>query len=667
MGVKKYLSIHAHFYQPKRENPWTGVIEENPPNPIYSSYNQMITDQCYGPLSLSTIAYNHDEFINLYSLINFDFGPTLLSWIEKNYPRLYIAIQNADMISQRIYGYGNAIAQIYNHAIMPLLPLREKKLYVRWGIESFKRTFKREPEGMWLAETACDNETLEVLIEAGIKYTILAPHQIKSAKRILDGSEVEIKPGCYLWRSREGKKRYIVIFLYNDTLSQLLFKEISNTEKFALRIKNALSSTRPTIIATDGENYGHHIENGDIYLANLIKKLRHDKIEITNLSFLYHNLKEEFEIEINENTSWSCKHGITRWTDECSCGFNPEYKNKRWKKILKETTDKAINLCYDYYLSSAIRYVDNPKEVLENYITLYEEGSPYNTFSYLQKHLRNSYRGASLSEVLSLVDMMYKVSLSRTSCGFFFDDVSNIETIYNIKNLIFALQFLSKNQLTNDSHKLISEMKKMKSNKRYVDVSRLINEIIWESEEAFNIMLCEFLYLEILNFHILPYKTDWKIRIKQIDDKRFEVQASNIYTFKQRIMEIELIPEKDNLLFKVIDKETAKDSIITLDKFSQRVRRLIELLKSNNPQDSLKKRFLYRFSNSLIPQDIIRVYLELLKTNTAHTLPFAYEFALSVISLAAKTPFIVDIEKEIIKTPLSPLLWKIRLLKEKRV
>lgn len=667
MGVKKYFTIHGHFYQPQRKNPWTGIISEDTPNQIYSTYNQMITDECYGPLGILNINLNKDEFVDIYSVINFDFGPTLLTWIEKNYPRLYITIQNSDMISQKIYGYGNAIAQVYNHAIMPLLPLREKKLYVKWGIESFKRTFKRYPEGIWLSECACDNETLEVLINANIKYTILAPHQIKSVKRIADGKTTETKPGIYLWRSKQDNKKSIVIFVYNNELSHMIFRDIQNTEKFALRIKNTISPNFPTIIATDGENYGHHIKNGDKYLINLIKKIKHDKIELTNLSFLYYNFKPEYEIEINENTSWSCQHGITRWMDECSCGLNPEYKYKRWKKTLKQVTDRLNELSYNFFISSSIKYIENPDDMLNNYITTFEEESAHTTLFFIQKYLRHNQNTNSITEILSLLDMEYKSSLSKTSCGFFFDDISNIETIYNIKNLIFISQILLRNnQFREDIEKLINTIKKEKSNNKSINVEKIIDYITLESKIALNIMLCEFAYLQYLNFHMLPYKTDWKIRINQIDNEKFELQYSNIHTLKQKLINLEIYNEKSNILFKILDIDTNEKDIITINQFSKKVKELIEILKSDKPQDLIKKKFLYAFSNSLVVQDIVKLYLELLKNNTAHTLPFAYEFALSTINLSAKTPFLTYIAKEIVKTPLSPLIWKIKLISEKK-
>ncbi|MCX7641925.1 MAG: DUF3536 domain-containing protein [Elusimicrobiales bacterium] len=669
MGIK-YFSIHAHFYQPPRKDPWTGIIIEETPTKIHSSYNQMITDQCYGPLAIHKIKLN-DDFINLYSIINFDFGPTLLNYIEKTYPKLYITIQNSDHISTKLYGYGNAIAQVYNHAIMPLLPLHEKKLYVKWGVESFFRTFKRKPLGMWLSECACDNETLEVLIHEEIKFTILAPHQIKKITRIGDEKNVtsDIKPGMYLWKSKVNPGKNIIIFVYDYNLSKLLHKDIQNTEKSVLRITNITYENSPTIIATDGENYGHHIKSGDIYLSELIKKIiKEKKIKITNLSYICNNLKPEYEVEINENTSWSCPHGIERWKNECLCYVDPNKKYKKWKNTLKTASDIIKQNSDNFFYSKLIEYVTNPQKMLEQYIVIQEEFSPHNFLSFIQKNLRkNNIYSSKYHEIIKLFDMELKSAFFRCSCGYFFDDILNIEALNNIKNLIFVSQILIEYSYhTQEIEKIIDNIKKEKSNLD-INVKEVIEKIIDDSQNYLEKMASEFSYLHYLNFHKCLYNTDWKFKINQINNIEFEIQATHIPTLKQKIIKVKILEEKSNIIFKTINIETGKTNILTLDDFNKDIKNLILILKSNSHKEMLAKQFLYKLSNSLIPYEIVKIYIELLKNNIAHTLPFAYEIALSIISIASTTSLslIKELKKEISQTPLSSLLWKIELIMEK--
>ncbi|MCX7905127.1 MAG: DUF3536 domain-containing protein [Elusimicrobiales bacterium] len=669
MGIK-FFSIHAHFYQPPRKDPWTGIIIEDTPTKIHSSYNQMITDQCYGPLAINTIRLN-DELLNLYSVINFDFGPTLLNYIEKTYPKLYITIQNSDHISTKLYGYGNAIAQVYNHAILPLLPLHEKKLYVRWGIESFFRTFKRKPFGMWLSECACDNETLEVLIHEDIKFTILSPQQIKKIKKIENGKEIvsDIKPGMYLWRSKLNNKKNIVIFVYNHSLSNFIYNEIKNTEKFAFRIINTTEEKSPNIIATDGENYGHYIKNGNFYLSNLMAKLlKEKKIKVTNLSYLYNNLKPEYEVEINENTSWSCPHGIDRWKDECSCSVDSKNKYKKWKNTLKISSDIIKKNVDNLFYSKTIENITNPQKMLQEYVTIYEETSPNKTFSFIKKNLRRNNHNLSTtiySEILKLCEMEMKSSFFRCSCGYFFDDILNIETLNNIKNLIFASQILIENLYNKQEvEKAIENIKKEKSNSN-INVKKVIEEIITNSQNYLEKMASEFSYLYYLNFNKCLYNTDWKFKIIQINNNEFHVEATHIHTFKHKTIKVIVLEEKLNTIFKTIDTKTNKTNIFTLEDFHKDTKHLINILKSNSSNYIPLKQFLYKLSNSLIPNEIINLYIELLKNNIAHTLPFAYEIAIFVISLAFPTPLIKELEKEISKTPLSSLMWKIKIMEKK--
>ncbi len=176
-----FVCIHCHFYQPPRENAWLEAVESQDSASPYHDWNERITAECYLPNGTSRMLGGHGriaKIVNNYTRISFNFGPTLLSWMEERAPQAYEQVLKADRESQQIFsGHGSAIAQAYNHLILPLANSRDKRTQIVWGIRDFQYRFGRDPEGMWLPETAVDLETLEILSSLGIKFTILAPRQ----------------------------------------------------------------------------------------------------------------------------------------------------------------------------------------------------------------------------------------------------------------------------------------------------------------------------------------------------------------------------------------------------------------------------------------------------------------------------------------------------------
>lgn len=276
--MDRYLCLHGHFYQPPRENPWLEEVELQDSAYPYHDWNERITAQCYAPNAASRIFDSQGQIVqiaNNYSKISFNFGPTLLSWLERHDPDTYHAILEADRLSaDRFSGHGSALAQVYNHMIMPLATKRDKVTQVSWGLQDFRQRFKRNPEGMWLAETAVDLETLEVLAEFGIRFTLLAPRQAARVREMGHGEGWEEVTGGRIDPSRayrcflpSGKS--ISLFFYDDPISQdVAFKGLLNSgEGLARRLTEAFSAERhwPQLvhIATDGETYGHHHRFGD--------------------------------------------------------------------------------------------------------------------------------------------------------------------------------------------------------------------------------------------------------------------------------------------------------------------------------------------------------------------------------------------------------------------
>jgi alpha-amylase/alpha-mannosidase (GH57 family) len=341
--MERYICIHGHFYQPPRENPWLEAIEIQDSAYPYHDWNERISAECYAPNSASRILDGEGRIMRIvsnYAKMSFNFGPTVLSWIEANASELYRSLQEADRqsIEQRS-GHGNAIAQAYNHIIMPLADSRDKRTQIIWGIKDFEHRFRRRPEGMWLPETAVDMETLDILAEFGIKFTILAPHQAVRVRRADTGKWEDVGGGridpARAYRCKVPSGREISIFFYDGQISRAVaFEEdlLNNGENFVDRLSTGFSDSRrwPQIlnIASDGETYGHHHKFGDMALAFAFDHIVSNGLgKLTNYGEYLEKYLPTHEVGIAENTSWSCAHGVERWRSNCGCNTG---KNAAW-------------------------------------------------------------------------------------------------------------------------------------------------------------------------------------------------------------------------------------------------------------------------------------------------------------------------------------------------
>jgi len=454
--MERFLCIHGHFYQPPRENPWLESVEIQDSAYPYHDWNERITAECYAPNTASRHLDDEGRIMGIvsnYARISFNFGPTLLSWMEKYAPDAYRAIQAADR--QSIIwrsGHGAALAQVYNHIIMPLASLRDKRTQVRWGIRDFEHRFQRFPEGMWLAETAVDMETLEVLAEEGIHFTILAPHQAGRARRIgfgrwKDVSGSRIDPSrAYLCRLPSG--RSITLFFYDGPISQAVAFEklLSSGEQFASRLMSGFSDHSPhpqlVHIATDGETYGHHHAFGEMALGHALNYIEVNSLaRLTNYGEYLELHPATHEVQIIENTSWSCMHGIERWRSGCGCnsGGNSGW-NQQWRKPLRDSMDWLSGQLAASYEDCVADYVKDPWEARNDYIDVMLDRSVENVAAFLLRHsLRPLGEDASVT-VLSLLEMQRHAMLMYTSCGWFFDDLSGMETVQIIQYAGRAMQ-----------------------------------------------------------------------------------------------------------------------------------------------------------------------------------------------------------------------------------
>ncbi|MBR9922905.1 MAG: DUF3536 domain-containing protein [Bacteroidetes bacterium] len=441
--IKKYVCIHGHFYQPPRENAWLEAIELQDSAAPFHDWNERINFECYAPNTSSRIL-NDDGYIirivNNYSKISFNFGPTLLSWMEAADPLTYQGIQEADRLSLEQFGFGSAIAQAHSHLILPLANRRDKETQVVWGIRDFEHRFNRKPDGMWLAETAVDTETLEVLAEQGIKFTILAPRQAKAVRDIGGKEWTEVndrsvetrKP--YLCKLPSGKE--IVLFFYNGRVSQGVAFDglLNNGKEFAKRILDTFSDKdkiQLVHIATDGESYGHHHRHGEMALASCIERIEQAKdVQIINYAAYLDKFPPAMEAQIHENSSWSCAHGVERWRSNCGCqtGGKPDW-NQKWREPLRNTLNWLRDKLIPIYEEEAGRLLKDVWAARNDFIDVLLDRREETVKTFIANHADHELSAEEITQLLRLMEMQRNALLMFTSCGWFFDEVSGIETI----------------------------------------------------------------------------------------------------------------------------------------------------------------------------------------------------------------------------------------------
>jgi alpha-amylase/alpha-mannosidase (GH57 family) len=478
--MERYVCVHGHFYQPPRENPWLEAIEVQDSALPYHDWNERVTEECYAPNSAARILDGDGRIIDIrsnYARMSFNFGPTLLSWMEAFAPEAYGAVLDADRVSrERFSGHGSAVAQAYNHIIMPLANSRDKKTQVLWGIRDFERRFQRAPEGMWLPEAAVDLETLGILADAGIAYTILAPHQAArfrefGADEWRDAGGGRIDP-TRPYLCRLAGDRRIVVFFYDGPISRAVAFEglLSRGEDFAGRILNGFSDQRtwPQLlhIATDGESYGHHHRFGDMALAYALYHIEAEGLAtLTNYGEYLAGHPPDHEAEIIENSSWSCVHGIERWRSNCGCnsGGRPGW-NQEWRAPLRRALDRLRDDLAVRFEEEGRRQLKDPWLARDEYSEVVLDRSDENVEAFFMRHAARDLDGESISRALRLLELQRQTLLMYTSCGWFFDELSGIETVQVMQYAARAIQLwkgLSGEDLEPD---FLDELREGKSN-----------------------------------------------------------------------------------------------------------------------------------------------------------------------------------------------------------
>jgi alpha-amylase/alpha-mannosidase (GH57 family) len=440
----KYICIHGHFYQPPRENPWLEAIEPQDGAAPYHDWNERITAECYAPNTASRVLDERDrivDIINNYGRISFDFGPTLLSWLEEKAPEVYRSVLDADRESrERFEGHGSAMAQAYNHLILPLASREDKEIQVVWGIRDFELRFGRKPEGMWLPETAVDIETLETLAAHDIRFTVLAPSQAARV-RAFGESEWQDVSGARVdatvpYRQRLASGRSIALFFYDGPASRAVAFEklLHRGEDFARKLASlGQQDGRPRLshIATDGETYGHHHPHGDMALAFALRAIEtHALATLTNYGAFLDRSPPEHEVEILERTSWSCAHGVERWRSNCGCrtGGAPGW-SQAWRAPLRESLDWLRLRIAPHLRGAEAKTFTHPETAVLDYVELILDRSAGNVERFLGRHARGPLASEERVTALKLLELERQLQLMYTSCGWFFSDVSGIETV----------------------------------------------------------------------------------------------------------------------------------------------------------------------------------------------------------------------------------------------
>lgn len=459
MANNHYICIHGHFYQPPRENAWLEVIEIQDSAHPYHDWNERISAECYAPNTASRILDKVGGVIqnitNNYARISYNFGPTLLSWMEVNDKDTYKAILEADRESaSRFDGHGAAMAQVYNHMILPLANRRDKETQVIWGIRDFEKRFKRKPEGMWLAETAVDTESLEILAEQGIKFTVLAPRQAKAVRKAGETEWKDVNDQTInttkAYRCNLPSGKSIILYFYDGNISQAVaFNGLLNDGKnFAERLMGAFHQDDDTPqlinIATDGETYGHHHKHGDMALAFALEYIdKNHQVDLVNYAYFTAKFEPQYEAQIIENSSWSCVHGVERWRSNCGCNSGKGY-TQTWRGPLRDTFDWLRDTLAEIFEAEGAMQFTDPWEARNDYIKVILHRKEETANRFIATHAKSD---VNVNKALRLMEMQRHAMLMYTSCGWFFDEISGIETVQVIQYACRAVQ-LSK-QLTN--------------------------------------------------------------------------------------------------------------------------------------------------------------------------------------------------------------------------
>jgi hypothetical protein len=513
---QRYVIIHGHFYQPPRENPWTGHVDRQPSAHPHHDWNERILDQCYAPNASSRLLNGTGEIdgiVNNYEDISFNIGPTLFAWLDAEHPDVARRIVAGDAASQtRLERCGNAIAQVHGHLILPLADDHDRVTQLAWGRSEFQHRFGRAPAGVWLSETAIDRKTADAVIEAGFRFVILSPHQAARVRPLASGSGAS--PGApvargaasgaapgdaepsgpwtdvsatmpdpfrpYLLRHSRAPAdgRWLAVFFYHADLSRAVAFEgvLKNADAFAARIHAAFGAPSPEprmlVVATDGESYGHHEPFGDMCLAALTRlKLPALSLVPANPELVLRRVPITHEVELKtgadgHGTAWSCSHGVGRWMRHCGCstGAHPAW-TQRWREPLREGLDRLAAELKRIYFAFTSRYFRDPWAARDHYIEVMLDGhAPATRERFLAEHLSKDASEQTCQELVALLSSQAFAQAMFTSCGWFFDDIAGLEPVQNLRYAARAIQLAAPHSRADLNETLAHDLRRARSN-----------------------------------------------------------------------------------------------------------------------------------------------------------------------------------------------------------
>jgi len=576
-----FAVIHGHFYQPPRENPWLEIIETEESAHPFHDWNERIALECYRPNAHARILDGKSkilEIINNYSSISFNFGPTLLPWLEKHFSSAYQKILDGDRESLRRFGHGNAIAQVYNHIIMPLANDRDKETEVLWGMADFEKRFHRKPEALWLPETAVNYATLRVLVKYGMRYLILSPFQASRARSFGGRKWSDVSQGridttrpyrCFI-QDASGKKlldQFIDIFFYNGVISKEiafgdLLKDGNNLcDRFAQFYQESKQRPQLIHIATDGETYGHHMKFGEMALAYaLAKGFPARGLELINYGSFLKRFPPVHEVEIDEGpkgegTSWSCAHGVGRWKEDCGCstGGKPGW-NQEWRKPLREALDLLRDDLSRVFEREGEKIFQNVWQARNGYIEVILNRSPEGIKDFFDRYGVKGLEEEGRVKGLKLLEIQKHALQMYTSCGWFFNDLSGIETIIVLQHASRAVQLAEEWTGGEVAAKFVRHLSEAKSNLPEVGKGDQVYQRLvkpkWVTPER---VVNHFAITSLLDSGD-GEKQIFSCRVEKIHYEKME-RKSNLLVVGQLRITSEIIPEPREFLFGLISSK----------------------------------------------------------------------------------------------------------------
>jgi alpha-amylase/alpha-mannosidase (GH57 family) len=488
---KLMVCIHGHFYQPPRENPWLEDLEREPSAAPHHNWNSRIAEECYTPNAWARILDGQGRVVRLYdnyTRLSFNVGPTLATWLARHVPETLDAMVAADLDSVARLGQGNAIAQVYNHAIMPLCNQRDKYTQVRWGLRSFERTFGRRSRGIWLAETAIDADTMEVLADEGVEFTILSPFQARRFR--VDGGEWTdcgqgtIPTGrAYRYVTKSG--RSVAVFFYDGGLARgIAFERLLGDAGHVVDAIDRAFRGRvappdePWLVhtATDGESYGHHFRFGDMALAAAFARLdARDDVEVVNYATFLDRFGCRGEVELHPVSAWSCAHGVGRWERDCGCRMNPDPTwNQRWRTGFRAALQTLRDGLATVYEHAAAPLLTDPWAARDAYIDVVEDAGldVSTTDRFFVERARHPLADIERQRALRLLELQRCALLMFTSCGWFFDDISGQESVILLRYAARALSLLAEldaDEAARLERRFLDDLERAESNVRRAD------------------------------------------------------------------------------------------------------------------------------------------------------------------------------------------------------